>query len=258
MKKSTWIWIGILIILIGGGLLYRHLAQEVDPRGATRLMRALEENDSAKTRQLLENGTDIHARDKSGQTALFYAARYANDPLVLHKLVTAGADTLATDKRGYTPLMAAAQENPSPRIIMTLARYGRFLEKQNENKNSALAVAAQYNNVEVIKTLIITGANPSSEDKDGHNTADLLAQNSQLSEQERADLRYIMLTLEILEARTKFRRENYPKPTEKRESAPKPAPVQNVQPLSIAGLQTSPVEAVELPDPQTSSPFITQ
>lgn len=224
IKKSTWIVCGIILLLIGGGLLYRYVAQDVDSRGATRLMRALEENDITKTRQLLENGTDIHARDKSGQTALFYAARHTNDPLLLHKLVAAGADTLAKDKQGYTPLMTAAKYNTSPRILIALARYGRFLKEQTENKDKALAVAAQYNQADIIKTLLITGATPT--DADGINTADLLTNNEQLSEQEKTDLRHVMLVLEILEARAKFRRENYPQPTEKRAESPRQAPVE--------------------------------
>ena len=222
---------GIILLLIGGGLLYRHVAQDVDSRGATRLMRALEENDITKTRQLLENGSDINARDKSGQTALFYAARHTDDPLLLHKLVAAGADTLAKDKQGYTPLMTAAKYNSSPRIIIALARYGRFLEGQNENKNQALAVAARYNNSTIIKTLLITGANPKEADKQAPNTADLLAGNEQLSELEKADLHHVMLVLEILEERAKFRRENYPQTVEKRAETPR-EPVREKQPTA--------------------------
>lgn len=208
MNKHTWTWIGIAIIIIGGGLLYRHFAQDVDSRGATRLMRAFEENDAAKTRQLLDNGTDINVRDKSGQTALFYAAHYTNDPILLNKLVAAGADTFATDKNGYTPLMTAAKYNTSAEIITALARYGRFLEGQEENKNRALAVAAQYNNAAIIKTLLITGASPKEAAENTPNTADLLAGNAQLSEREKNDLRHILLVLEILEAREQFKKNN--------------------------------------------------
>ncbi len=254
MKKSTWIWIGILVVFISGGLLYRHFAQEVDSRGATRLMRALEENDIDKMRKLLENSPDVHARDKSGQTALFYAAHYAQDPIVLHKLIAAGADTLATDKHGYTPLMVAAQYNPSPRIVLTLARYGRFLAPQTNNKNKALAIAAQHNNAAVIKTLLTTGADPVTES--GTNAAELLAVNPHLSEQEKTDWRHIMLVLEILEAREKFQRENYPKHSGKSQNTP-------------VKKQTVPAEtskqkptATPLPDPLPVSPeapvFITQ
>ncbi len=213
MNKSTWIWILVLIAFIAGGLYYRHVAQDVDSRGATRLMRALEDNDTDKMRELLEQTPDVHARDKAGHTALFYAARYAQDPLVLHKLVAAGADTLATDKHGYTPLMTAAQYNHSPRVILALTRYGRFLEPQTANKNKALAVAARHNTAEIIKILLVSGADPVM--PTGQNVGNLLAENTLLTEQEKTDLRQVMLLLEILEARDKFRKENYPKTSEK-------------------------------------------
>lgn len=249
MRKSTWVWIGVLAVLITGGLLYRHFAQEVDSRGATRLMRALEENDTVKTRQLLEKGTDVHARDKSGQTALFYAARYTDDPLMLHKLVAAGADTFAKDKHGYTPLMAAAEQNTSPRVVMALARYGRFLKGQDENKDQALAIAAHSNNAVIIRTLLTTGANPSSAEKNGEKAIDLLLQNPQLSEQEKTDFRHIMLVLEILEARDKFQRANYPVAAEKR-TEPVLKHAANPTRTSVPPQEVSPAEI--LPRQQTS------
>ncbi len=226
MQKSTLVWILVILILIGGGLYYRQTAQEVDSRGATRLMRALEENDTSKMRQFLDNTPDVHARDKQGQTALFYAARYATDPLVLHKLVTAGADTFATDKHGYTPLMTAAEYNPSPRVVMALARYGRFLQPQAANKDKALALAARHNTAEIINTLLVAGANPSA--VPGGSIKNLFAENPQLTEQEKTDLRQVIMLLELLEAREKFQQENYPrsaaKPSVATATAPKSAP----------------------------------
>ena len=74
MNTRTWIFVMAMVGLIGGGLLYRHFAQDVDSRGATRLMRAIEENDTEKAEKLLD-GQEVNVRDKSGQTALFYAAR---------------------------------------------------------------------------------------------------------------------------------------------------------------------------------------
>ncbi len=51
-----------MVGLIGGGLLYRHFAQDVDSRGATRLMRAIEENDTEKAEKLLD-GQEVNVRD---------------------------------------------------------------------------------------------------------------------------------------------------------------------------------------------------
>lgn len=189
--------------LIGGGLLYRHFAQDVDSRGATRLMRAIEENDMDKAVKLLSTG-DVNVRDKSGQTALFYAARHATEPKVIYKLIVAGADTLATDKSGNTALTTAAKYNPSAVIVMTLAKQGRQNEEQQANKNRALVKAVKYNSAEVIKTLLIAQASPVSQELDGKNVAAYLAENEKLTEQEKTDYRQIMLMLEILEGRERF------------------------------------------------------
>ncbi|MBP5403662.1 MAG: ankyrin repeat domain-containing protein [Elusimicrobiaceae bacterium] len=203
MKKSTWVFIAVLCVIIAGGLAYRHFAQERDSRGATRLMRALEENDTEKMEKLL-NEQEVILRDKSGQTALFYAARHVTQPQVIHKLLLAGADPLATDKLGNTPLMVAAQYNPAPAITLVLARQGGSSPAQQHNKNKALLLAAKHNSSPVIKTLLIAHASPHFQQGHEHYAADYLVENEQLSEQEKIDLRQAMLLLEILEEREKF------------------------------------------------------
>lgn len=202
MKKSTWVFIAVLCVIIAGGLAYRHFAQERDSRGATRLMRALEDNDTKEMEKLL-NEQEVTARDKSGQTALFYAARHATQPQVIHKLLLAGADPLATDKDGNTPLMVAAQYNPTPVITLVLARQGGNSSAQQHNKNKALLLAVKHNSLPVIKTLLIAHASPHFQQGEPL-AADYLPENKQLSEQEKIDLRQAMLLLEILDEREKF------------------------------------------------------
>ena len=203
MNKRTWFFIAIMIGLISGELAYRYFAQDVDSRGATRLMRAIEENDTDKIAKLL-NTVDVNVRDKSGQTVLFYAAKHATEPKVIYKLIVAGADPMATDKSGDTPLIAAAKYNPSTEVVVALAKQSHRAQQQQENKNKALAKAARYNTAEIIKTLLIVQANPAASNSNGKNAASFLNENEKLTEQEKADLRQVMLMLEILEAREQF------------------------------------------------------
>ena len=224
MNKHTWVLIAMLAGLICAGLLYRYLAQEVDSRGATRLMRALEENDTQRARKLLEEGTDITAQDKSGQTALFYVARHADDPALLHKLLLAGANPLAQDKHGYTPLMRAAESNPAAIITKVLSKQGGLSAQQIENRNQALLLAARHNQAAVIKALLGAHANSSFAGVDGKTAADLLADNEHLSTAEKNDFRQTMLVLEILEAREQFKQSFTPRATAKSgTTAAKPA-----------------------------------
>ena len=167
-------------------------------------MRALEENNTKKMDTLLSHTQDINARDKSGQTALFYAAHYAGNPQVVHQLILAGADPLVKDKQGYTPLMTAARFNAHPKIVLTLARHGGASAEQQANKDAALLIAAQYNTLPVIKNLLITHASPLALDKDGKGLADRLEQNQQISVGEKFSLRQALLVLEILDGREQF------------------------------------------------------
>ena len=264
MKKSTWMVVAVINSFIGGGLVYRHFAQEVDSRGATRLMRALEENDADKFGKLLEEIEDIDARDKSGQTALFYAARHASDVRPLHKLIVAGADPFAQNKHGDTPLMTAARHNPSTAVIMTLAKQGGLSERQAENKSRALLVAARHNTLPVIKTLLIANAQPGYAGADGKTAAQAVLENEQLTEVEKADLRQAMLVLEILDAREKWLA-SVPNPAAKKVTSPKPAtpktpapkPVTPVAPKpaastpkSVAPVMDTPTVASNAPAPQ--------
>ncbi len=217
MNKQMWVIIAILAGVIGGGLWYRYMALDVDSRGATRLMRALEENDTQLARELLEQGTDISAQDKSGQTALFYVARHADEPALLYKLLVAGADPLAKDKQGYTPLMRAAEFNGSARMVKALAKQGGFSHAQTVNKNKALLVAARHNQLGVIKTLLGSYADPSVAGEDGKTASDLLTENEHLSTQEKNDLRQAMLVLEILQARERFKKTTLPNKWNKKE-----------------------------------------
>lgn len=201
MKKSTWILIGIIVGFIFGGLMYRHYAQDIDSRGATRLMRALEDNDSSKVERLLKEG-NVDVRDKSGQTALFYAAHHTTDPHIIYKLILAGADPLAVDKHNNTPLMIAAQYNPNVRVIRALAKLGNS-KKEQFNRDRSLVFASRHNTGEVIKALLIAKASPAAIDPAQPAWA-YLDENPQLNEREKMDLRQVMLLLEILEAREKF------------------------------------------------------
>lgn len=228
MQKNTWVFLAVLSVIIAGGIAYRHFAQERDSRGATRLMRALEDNDTEKLEQLL-NTEEVNIKDKAGQTPLFYAARNATQPQILHKLLLAGANAFARDKYGNTPLMMAAQYNPHPTITLILARQGGFSQEQTYNKNAALLLAARYNVAPVIKTLLIAHASPSATDDEGHNAANYLANNELLTEQEKTDLRQAMLVLEILEGEKQF----IPIPQKEpklKQMAPSPKPAETPAP----------------------------
>lgn len=215
MKKSTWVFIAFLAGIIGGGLLYRHFAQDTDFRGATRLMRALEDNKTENLEELLRLQGDVNRRDKSGQTALFYAARHASQPKIIHQLVLAGADVFITDNHGYTALMSAAENNNNPAVVTALAHYKGPTGEEVQDRNKALSLAVRYNNFEVIKTLLIAHASPEFEQGEERKIGEYIEQNKVLTSQEKTDLRQILLLLEILQGRERFVPFSVPQPLKK-------------------------------------------
>lgn len=250
MNTRTWIFVMAMVGLIGGGLLYRHFAQDVDSRGATRLMRAIEENDTEKAEKLLD-GQEVNVRDKSGQTALFYAARNVTDPKVIYKLIVAGADPLATDKSGNTPLTTAAKYNTSPAVVMALAKQSA---QQQENIDKALVQATKHNTADVIKALLAVQANPVGAQANKRNANVFLAENERLTEQEKQDYRQVMLVLEILDQREKYAtslERGLPKPVEKKienkgakvpakkEPTPQTKPTQETKPAAPTAAKTA-------------------
>lgn len=94
-----------------------------DRDGKTALMYAAKSNPSAEViASLASNNANINARDNNRMTALMYAARN-NNAGVAQALVDAGAEELA-DKRGWTALFWAARYSQDPAVIDVLLDAG--------------------------------------------------------------------------------------------------------------------------------------
>ncbi len=199
MKMSTVLTALLVAALLAGGLYLRYHNKDTDSRGATRLMRSIENHaEMQDTLKLIEKSKDINVRDKSGQTALFYAARSAQDPQVVRDLLEAGANLHIADDNGQTALMVAARYNPSPAVLEEFTKNGAHVNAADNEGNTALLLAAQYNTPAVIRALLRAKADPDLAGPEGKTAADALAENSQLSDQDKTDYRQAMLVLSIL------------------------------------------------------------
>lgn len=200
MKMSTVLTFLLVIVVLCGGLYLRYHNKDTDARGATRLMRSIENHAGLEdTIRLIEKSEDINVRDKSGKTALFYAARSAQDPQVVRDLLEAGANLHIADENGQTALMAAAQYNSSVGVLKEFTQNGAHVNAADNAGNTALFLAAQYNNAAVIKALLRAKADPDIPGPEGKTVAEALAENPQLSDQEKTDYRQAMLVLSILQ-----------------------------------------------------------
>lgn len=199
MKASTIFTFLLVMALLTGGLYWRYHVQDTDARGATRLMRSIENHAELQdTIKLIEKSEDINVRDKSGQTALFYAARSAQDPQVVRDLLEAGANLHIADENGQTALMVAARENPSVGVLEEFTKNGAHVNAADNEGNTALLLAAQYNTAEVIKALLRAKADPDLPGPQGLTAGEALAGNTHLSDQQKTDYRQAMLVLSIL------------------------------------------------------------
>lgn len=206
MEKNKFFWIAIIVLIIGGGLTYRYFMRDTDSRGATRLMRAIEQNDSLKsTSKLIQKSPDVNARDKKGKSALFYAIKHSQDEELVRSLLMAGADITTPDNNGDTPLLLAARENPSAEIIQMLVRYGGDVHQTDKNGYTPLALAAKHNAGTAIEALLRTDAALDFTDPDGKRLEDLVSENMKLSDLEKNNYRQVIFIVSLLETRAAAR-----------------------------------------------------
>ena len=71
-------------------------------KNADALIKAIEKEDITAVKEIIAAGTDINAKNKDGETALMFAARYNENPEIAQILIDAGADVNAENRYGET------------------------------------------------------------------------------------------------------------------------------------------------------------
>ena len=140
---------------------------------------AAERGDAAQVRKLIAAGVDLNQRDKSGYTALVWAARNGNTG-VAKALIEARADLNARDcaANGWTPLIHAIHKNNNEMARLLIesgadvnARAGKCTDKLIESGATALLHAAGEDNTDIVRALLAKGADPYTE----YNSANALS-----------------------------------------------------------------------------------
>ena len=124
----------------------------------------------------LEAGVDVNGKNKSGQTALHYAAQKG------HKVTTAlllekGAAVNAKDKKNKTPLDYAISKKRTE-VIKLLRSKGGKTTKELLAADDIFA-AAEVGDVESIKKLLAGGADVNGKNKGGYTALHLAAKRGQ-------------------------------------------------------------------------------
>ena len=128
------------------------------------LFEAVKQGELQKVMDILERGIDVNERDENGNTALLYACEYCNLEIV-EELLKRGADVSIKNNDGRTALIGVVSfpyfEDKKLEIVRTLIKNGIVVEEgDNGNKRykTALIIACEKNNLEIVKELLKEGA----------------------------------------------------------------------------------------------------
>ena len=117
-----------------------------------------------RVERLIRHGAGLEARGQGGLTALMLAAQNADDARVIRSLMSAGTEPNARDNNDVAAIHFAAFGNPTPAITSALVEWGAdWTLPGGADRYSPLALAAFGNpNPDVLEVLLNVGADPNS------------------------------------------------------------------------------------------------
>ncbi len=121
--------------------------------GTTALHWAVRANDLPMVESLLGAGADPKAVDRYGLTPVSLACSNAN-AVILKRLLDAGADPNSPDPQGTTALMIAARTDGGTEAVKLLFERGAAVNARDSLQSTALMWAVRSNHPEVVDLLI--------------------------------------------------------------------------------------------------------
>ena len=133
-------------------------AQRFDPVATAELQKHAQESlaPSSDTmiiiKQLLDRGADINAQNITGFTALMWAAKNNNVPIV-ELLLSRGADIETKDGFACNTVLMHAIEQNNIDMVRLFLNHGADIYAKNNNGDTAMKLAHKYNNRDIIGAL---------------------------------------------------------------------------------------------------------
>ncbi|HEX4048171.1 MAG TPA: ankyrin repeat domain-containing protein, partial [Elusimicrobiota bacterium] len=138
-----------------------------------RLFRTAMEGDKKKVAELIKRGAHVNAVDEDGWTPLLWAAAHGNEETV-EALIDAGADREAVTRREHQDALTLAAKWNRVEVVRTLLKRGLSTRSRDTIGWSALMWASLQGRTDVVEALLDAGANVGTVDSDG-NTPLILA-----------------------------------------------------------------------------------
>jgi ankyrin repeat protein len=135
-----------------------------DYRGHTAIIFAVQYRNTVARQALIDKRANINAQNSQGLTPLMMSIQ-GGDTDAMHAFI-ADADIEIKDRRGHTALMLAA-ENGNVEMVKALIDKDAKIEEKNNDGMTALMFAAANGNVELVKALIDKGAKIEEKNKAG-------------------------------------------------------------------------------------------
>ncbi|OTA68560.1 ankyrin, partial [Hypoxylon sp. EC38] len=141
----------------------------LDARGNTALLLATRKKRSAAMTSLLRYGALCNVADPDGRTALHYAAALGfNKALSLLLDKSFDGDPNAMDGKDSTPLHLAINDcYVDAETVGMLVKAGANMEARDKDGRTPLMLAAQLGREELVRSLLIEGADPQAQDGNG-------------------------------------------------------------------------------------------
>ena len=115
---------------------------------------------------IISYGIDVNATNKKNITALMIACRNGNRDAI-HALLNAGADPNIADDDGDVWVHYAARNYQCTEILQATIRHGVDVNATNKENITALMIACEEGNIDVINILLNAGADPNITNADG-------------------------------------------------------------------------------------------
>lgn len=123
-------------------------------------------NDVARVRTLVEQGSDVNAKDSQGVTPLHYAAQMGHIE-IMEILISRGADVnVSTSKDGAAPIHLASA-NGQLEAVRLLTKHGANVNKANNYRATPLHFAADHGYAAIVSLLIDHGASVNAKASNG-------------------------------------------------------------------------------------------